>query len=125
MPLNRLKQEQESQRHILQQRAQQLTEVLEKSGWQVIAPQGGLFLVAKPIAFLGKTLSYELAGIEQKTVIDGDSITQALFRTVGLTINSATWTGLPDYCRFVLSVTESEFQAAKNKISKFHDRFSN
>ena len=119
IPLNPVLQQQRSQCQILQQRAEELTLVLEESGWQVIPPQGGLFLVAKPVAFLGKTLSYDLAGIEQKIFIDGDSITQALFGMVGLTINSATWTGLPDYCRFVLSVTESEFQEAKIRISRF------
>ena len=109
----------ESQRKSLQQRAQLLTTTLEESGWTVIAPQGGLFLVAKPSAFLGKTLSYEEDGKQCETVIDGDTITTVLFATVGLTINRATWTGLPNYCRFVLSTSESEFQEALRRIRKF------
>ena len=110
-----------SQRQLLQQRAQQLTEVLQEYGWTPIMPQGGLFLVAKPNAFLGKTLSYEQEEIKQETVIDGDSITTVLFSRVGLTINSATWTGLPNYCRFVLSVSETEFQEALKRIRQFYN----
>jgi methionine S-methyltransferase len=102
---------QQAQRQILQQRAIQLTEVLQQSGWTPIIPQGGLFLVAKPTAFLDKTIS--------NIVIDGDSITNILFEQVGLTINSATWTGLPDYCRFVLSVSETEFPTALIRIRQF------
>lgn len=109
----------QSQRQLLQTRAKQLSEVLQRSGWKPIMPQGGLFLVAKPTAFLGKTLSYEQDGLKQSTVIDGDSIATVLFYKIGLTINSATWTGLPDYCRFVLSVSEAEFQEALPKIRQF------
>ncbi len=69
-----LTEHQESQRQLLQTRAKQLTEVLQRSGWKPIMPQGGLFLVAKPDAFLGKTVSYEQDGLKQETVIDGDSI---------------------------------------------------
>ena len=109
----------QSQRRSLQKRAQLLTTTLEESGWTVIAPQGGLFMVAKPSAFLGKTLCYEADGKQCKTVIDGDTITTVLFATVGLTINRATWTGLPNYCRFVLSTSETEFQEALQRIRKF------
>lgn len=115
-----IKRHQESQRQLLQQRAKQLTAVLQESGWKPIMPQGGLFLVAKPIAFLGKTLSYKQEEIPQETIIDGDTITKVLFSRVGLTINSATWTGLPDYCRFVLSVSETDFQEALARIRQFY-----
>ncbi|MEO0837169.1 MAG: aminotransferase class I/II-fold pyridoxal phosphate-dependent enzyme, partial [Cyanobacteria bacterium J06642_3] len=117
---NSVWQHQRSQCQILATRAAQLTQILSESGWQVLSPQGGLFLVAKPVAFLGKTISYDLAGVEHRSTIDGDSITQALFAKVGLTINGATWTGLPDYCRFVLSVSESDFEVAISKIRKFY-----
>ncbi len=110
---------QESQRQLLQTRAKQLAEVLQQSGWKAIMPQGGLFLVAKPDAFLGKTVLYEQDGLQQETVIDGDSVATVLFSQVGLTINSASWTGLPNYCRFVLSVAEDEFQEALRRIRKF------
>ncbi len=112
-------QHQESQRQLLQQRARQLTEVLQQSGWTPIIPQGGLFLVAKPTAFLGRTMSYQSEEIAREIVIDGDSITTVLFNRIGLTINSSTWTGLSDYCRFVLSVSETEFQEALQRIRQF------
>ncbi len=114
----------ESQQKSLQQRAQLLTTTLQESGWTVMIPQGGLFLVAKPSAFLGKTLSYEQDGKKYKTVIDGDTIATVLFFTIGLTINSATWTGLPNYCRFVLSVSETEFQESLKRIQAFYRQFA-
>jgi methionine S-methyltransferase len=108
---------QQAQRQCLQQRARQLTEVLINCGWKVIMPQGGLFLVAKPIAYLGKTLAYQKDDLHYESSIDGDTITTVLFYRAGLTINSATWTGLPDYCRFVLSVSEAEFLEGLNRIN--------
>ena len=116
-----IKKHEKYQRQLLQQRAKQLAAVLQDCGWTPIIPQGGLFLVAKPDVFLGKTLFYEQEGIKQETVIDGDSITIVLFSRVGLTINSATWTGLPDYCRFVLSVSETEFQEALKRMRQFYN----
>ena len=121
---DKLKLHLESQRKSLQQRAQLLTITLKESGWTPIIPQGGLFLVAKPSAFLGKTLSYEQDGSKQKTAIDGDTIARVLFFTVGLNINSATWTNLPNYCRFVLSVSKTEFQEALKRIREFHQKFA-
>ena len=120
-----LKLHRQSQRLCLQQRGQKLTEVLEACGWQVIVPQGGLFLVAKPVAFLGKTLSYQQGDRQIEKAIDGDTITTILFYLVGLTINSSTWTGLPDYCRFVLSVSETDFQEGLNRIRQFYDSVFN
>ncbi|MGK7892621.1 MAG: aminotransferase class I/II-fold pyridoxal phosphate-dependent enzyme, partial [Xenococcus sp. (in: cyanobacteria)] len=114
----------ESQRKYLQQRAQLLRTTLQESGWTVMMPQGGLFLVAKPSAFLGRTLVYELDGQQQETVIDGDTITTVLFYTVGLNINSATWTNLPNYCRFALSGSETAFQDALQRIREFYEKFS-
>ncbi len=119
-----LKLHRESQRKSLQQRAQLLTTTLQESGWTPIIPQGGLFLVAKPSAFLGKTLSYEEDGKKYETVIDGDTIATVLFSTVGLNINSATWTSLPNYCRFVLSVSETKFQGALQRIREFYQKFA-
>ncbi len=116
-------QHREAQSQLLQQRAKQLTAVLQQSGWTAIDPRGGLFLVAKPSFLLGKTVSYKQDNVRYETVIDGDSITTVLFSSVGLTINGATWTGLPNYCRFVLSVSESEFQEALQRIKEFYSSF--
>ena len=119
-----LKLHQESQRRCLQQRAQLLTTTLKESGWTPIIPQGGLFIVAKPSALLGKTLSYKQDDNKYETIINGDTIASVLFSRVGLTINSATWTSLPNYCRFVLSVSETEFQDALKRIKVFYEQFA-
>jgi methionine S-methyltransferase len=109
----------QSQCESLARRAKQLVEVLQQSGWTPITPQGGLFLVAKPSTFLGKTLAYEREGKQIETIINGDTITKILFDRANLAINSATWTGIPNYCRFVLSGSESEFQEALTRIKNF------
>ena len=121
----------ESQRQCLQNRAKLLSETLKAHGWTPIVPQGGLFLVAKPTAFLGITTFCDRAtapygdrdGEKYEITITGDTIATVLFDRVGLTINSATWTGLPDYCRFVLSVSETEFIESLTRIKDFYRCF--
>ncbi len=81
-----IKRHEKSQRQLLQQRAKQLAAVLPDCGWTPIIPQGGLFLVAKPGVFLGKTLSYEQEGIKQETVIDGRENSASAFREVFIRI---------------------------------------
>ena len=103
----------------MQQRAQLLTTTLEESGWTPMIPQGGLFLIAKPSAFLGKTLSYEEAGKKYEIVIDGDTIATVLFSQVELTINSATWTSLPNYCRFVFLYRKPNFKVHYKELGNF------
>lgn len=101
----------QSQSQTLAERARRLTQVLEEKGWQVIEPQGGLFLVAKPKSY-----------IEQKQLElteAGDQITAELFEQQNLVINNSTWTGLPGYCRFVLSCSEKDFELALQRIKSF------
>ncbi|TQV74723.1 aminotransferase class I/II-fold pyridoxal phosphate-dependent enzyme [Aliikangiella marina] len=100
------------QRETLKKRARLLTEVLENNGWQVIPPQGGLFLVAKPQRLIEKQ--------KLDLVTAGDTITQKLFEEKNLVINNSTWTGLPGYCRFVLSGNDSDFAESVKRLREFH-----
>ncbi|MGX5175078.1 aminotransferase class I/II-fold pyridoxal phosphate-dependent enzyme [Aliikangiella sp. IMCC44653] len=96
------------QRQLLKKRAEQLGKLLSTKGWKVIPPQGGLFLVAKPVAFIKES---QLNPTEA-----GDKMTQLLFEKINLVVNNSTWTGLPGYCRFVLSATHADFEQALRRI---------
>jgi methionine S-methyltransferase len=99
------------QRSVLSNRASILHAVLKKRGWQVIEPSGGLFLVAKPLAFIKENKLSNTEG--------GDLITEKLFKEKNLVINNSTWTGLPGYCRFVLSCSEDSFNQAIDRLKDF------
>jgi len=109
----------EKQRKELHQRAIMLEKVLTEQGWSVITPQGGLFLVARPTAWLGKEIQID-DGKQTRTIrIDGDTITELLFIRENIAINNATWTGLKEYCRFVLSVDRSLLDEAIRRLQRF------
>jgi methionine S-methyltransferase len=99
------------QSNILAKRSQQLSDILNKKGWKVILPEGGLFMVAKPQKFIGNS--------DLEDTQSGDFVTDKLFKEKNIAINNSTWTGLPGYCRFVLSCTENEFNQALMKLDEF------
>jgi len=102
---------QQEQIRLLSSRAKKLTALLQAKGWRVIQPEGGLFLVAKPEKFMQEN---DLSPTEA-----GDLITRRLFDSQNLVINNSTWTGLPGYCRFVLSGSQSDFEQALNRLEQF------
>lgn len=118
------------QKRTLEKRAQQLVEVLSQSGWEPLRPQGGLFLVARPAGYEGRTLKYSLpsdgpssdqgAPDEKEVRLDSTSIVEALFATTGLLISGSEAIGLPGYCRFVVSLEEDKFAAGLSCIRRFH-----
>jgi methionine S-methyltransferase len=101
----------DSQRKTLEQRANRLGAVLNQTGWETLTPQGGLFLVAKPTSLLGRHSG--------KIVLSLGNVADALRERTGIVINTPGWTGIPGYFRFVLSVTETEFEAALNGLKLF------
>jgi len=44
-----------------------------------------------------------------------------LFEQQNLAVNNSTWTGLPGYCRFVLSVSEQSFNEALLRLQMLTD----
>jgi aspartate/methionine/tyrosine aminotransferase len=115
----------EKQRNELHTRALMLERVLTEQGWSVIIPQGGLFLVAQPTAWLGKEIQIN-NGSDRRTIrVDGNSITELLFIRENLAINNATWTGLKDYCRFVLSVDQTVLYEAIERLKRFGEFMRN
>ncbi|MCO7225840.1 aminotransferase class I/II-fold pyridoxal phosphate-dependent enzyme [Pleionea sp. CnH1-48] len=100
------------QRQTLSSRAERLTKVLSEQGWDVLVPKAGLFLVAKP--------KISLDALEQDRWTEAtDRIARRLFDETGVVINNATWTGLPGYCRFVLSIPEADFEQALERLANF------
>jgi methionine S-methyltransferase len=109
----------QKQREILALRAQRLVTTLQNNGWEPLKPQGGLFLVAKPVSYFGHSFEWQ----DKSWLLDGDSITEAIFYSTGLAINNATWTGLEGYCRFVLSTSDLEFEKSLHCIEQFYQLF--
>ena len=81
------------------------------------------FLVAKPDSYIGKSFKASTDSGEINYKIDGTTISKAYFEHSDLLINGADWTGLPHYCRFVLSVSEADFQNSLKAIKDFHQEF--
>ncbi|XP_031391733.1 methionine S-methyltransferase isoform X2 [Punica granatum] len=112
---------------ILEGRSKRLKEVLEKNGWDVLAPSAGISMVAKPSAYLGKSVSIRIPpkdgaakeDAEQNIKIDDSYIRGAIYGATGLCINSSQWTGIPGYCRFTIAVEDREFEQALECIAKF------
>ncbi|MEN9867447.1 MAG: hypothetical protein RL748_3037 [Pseudomonadota bacterium] len=104
-----------TQQQRLLARYQRLSQVLLDLGWQVLPPQGGLFLVACPIKYLGRSLT--IAGVDY--VLSSSNINEALYYSVGLLINNDVWTGIPGYCRLVLSVEDATFEQGLRKLQAF------
>ena len=106
------------QRLLLAKRAETLGSLLKSMGWKVLTPEGGLFLIAKPEAYLGKRFSNESF---TSSALDATAVAQALFHEVGVLVNGDDWTGIPGYCRFVLSVKGENFKKALEGLKKFHE----
>jgi methionine S-methyltransferase len=111
------------QRNILKKRAERLTEVLFETGWEPLPPSGGLFMTARPLFYEGKKLVLNTEKGEKIYTLNASNIHEALFFTTNLLINNDIWTGIPDFCRFVLSVNEEDFQKALKALRKFRALF--
>jgi methionine S-methyltransferase len=112
------------QRGLLRERAERLKGVLEKTGWKVPSTQGGLFLVAAPKAYLGKTVSHVTQdGTRQEWTLTATNLPRFLFETENILINDDVWTGIPGHCRFVLSTHKDAFERACAALVSFHAKF--
>ncbi|KAK4476798.1 hypothetical protein RD792_015958 [Penstemon davidsonii] len=107
------------QTEVLGSRFKQLKQTLESCGWDVLDAQGGVSIVAKPSAYLGKTITINQGSSACTLKLDDSNIREALLKSTGLCINSATWTGIPGYCRFTIALEDSSFKLALDCITKF------
>jgi methionine S-methyltransferase len=99
-----------AQKKILKDRAQRLVTVLESKEWTVLKPQGGLFLVAKP----PQALLDQMSANEREDA--ASQLHKHIYEKFQVLLNPPSWTGLPGYFRFVLSVEETTFENALLKI---------
>ncbi|GAB2278246.1 mitochondrial metal transporter [Dionaea muscipula] len=120
-------------KEILRSRSEHLKKTLEGCGWDVLQPHGGISMVARPSAYLGKHIKLSVSckpdGSPEKDAVyevklEDSNIREAVLKATGLSINSGVWTGIPEYCRFTIALEESEFQQALHRIAKFNDVLS-
>lgn len=93
----------------------QSKQVLKTCGWEVLEAQAGTSIVAKPSAYLGKTIkiSKKNGSNNRETEINDVSIREAMLRSTGLCINSSAWTGFPGHCRFTIAQVGNDFNRAQ------------
>ncbi|KAG0501751.1 hypothetical protein HPP92_001823 [Vanilla planifolia] len=103
-------------KQILKNRSRRLNELLSSCGWDVIPSCGGISMVAKPSAYLGKMVK-----MDNETKIEGSNIREAVLRATGLCINSGCWTGIPDFCRFNIALEPNEFERALVCLTHFNN----
>ncbi|EOA14839.1 hypothetical protein CARUB_v10028153mg [Capsella rubella] len=108
----------------LEARSKRLKEVLENSGWEVIAPSAGISMVAKPKAYLDKTVKVK-AGDGQEVKLTDSNIRDVFLSHTGVCLNSGSWTGIPGYCRFSFALEDSEFDKAIESIAQFKSVLAN
>ena len=92
-------------------------QTLESCGWDVAIGCGGISMLAKPTAYIGKP--FKADGFEGK--LDASNIREAILKATGLCINSSSWTGIPDYCRFSFALESGEFERAMGCIARFKE----
>ncbi|KAJ8755646.1 hypothetical protein K2173_022241 [Erythroxylum novogranatense] len=110
----------------LKSRSQRLKETLQKCGWDVLQPCGGISLVAKPSGYLNKVIKIRNSADDLYEVkLDDRNIREAIARSTGLCINTGAWTGIPGYCRLTFALEASEFERALTCIVNFNDTVGN
>ncbi|WP_397601520.1 aminotransferase class I/II-fold pyridoxal phosphate-dependent enzyme [Silvanigrella sp.] len=112
------------QKEFLQDRFEKLSHILSICGWEPLDSKGGLFIIAKPTKLIGKKIKIQKNNEEINETINGKNIHEVMFYKTGLLINGSEWTGIQDYSRFVLSVSEKEFESAIEKLKLFWNAVS-
>ena len=115
-PSNLLHAHLDAQRDNLKKKSQVLSDLLVRLGWEVVEPEGGLFVCASPKKYLANLVK---SADGSALTAAADAVADAIFKSTQLLINGSTWTGLPGYLRFVVSVEENEFASAVKKLQEF------
>jgi methionine S-methyltransferase len=109
----------DQQRSQLQQRGARLSELLTSLGWEVADSEGGLFVCASPRGYMEDLRRAQPPETQFDPTACADKIAHDIFTFNGLLLNNATWTGLPCHLRFVISVSDDEFESALKKLREF------
>lgn len=110
---------------LLGSRLKRMKETLANCGWEVIEACSGVSMVAKPSAYIGKTIKVNKDATTWEAKLDDSNIREAMLRATGLCINGASWTGIPGYCRFTIALEDSDFERALNSIAEFKKLVNN
>lgn len=108
----------EEQKKTLRRRAQELSKLLKECGWDIVEPLGGISMVASPSAYEGKCVK---GGSYGNKALSSDNIRDAILKVTGLSISSSSWTGIPNYGRFMLALSEEDFSASCKALQKFKE----
>ncbi|KAF5202915.1 Methionine s-methyltransferase [Thalictrum thalictroides] len=118
-----------AQKETLRSRYEHLKKTLQNNGWDVVECYGGVSMVARPSAYLGKTLKLNKSARNGETNTDGEvyetklddsNMREAIVKSTGLCINSGLWTGIPGYCRLAIGLDDEVFKQALECINRFH-----
>lgn len=91
----------------------------------MVEARAGVSMVAKPSTYLGKKFALKEDPTAFEAKIEDSNIREAMLKATGLCINSASWTGIPGYCRFTIALEDSEFECALDCITKFKTVINN
>lgn len=87
----------------------------------MLVPCSGVSMVAKPSAYIGKTIKLSKEGTTWEAKLNDSNIREAMLKATGLCINSSSWTGIPGYCRFTIALEDSDFDCALDCVLKFKE----
>ena len=85
----------------------------------MLEAHAGVSMVATPRAYLGKSITVKDGATAFQAKLDDSNIREAMLKATGLCINSASWTGIPGYCRFTTALEDGEFERELDCIVKF------
>lgn len=106
------------QRKWLHQRANLLCQVLQDCGWEPLEPLGGVSLIARPVAYEGKSVSYKNnGGSIAELGLDTDNIRMAILDMTRLRLRSSIC--IPGYCEFGFALGEQDFKKAIDALKRF------
>ncbi|KAF6140359.1 hypothetical protein GIB67_006212 [Kingdonia uniflora] len=93
------------QKRTLRSRSLRLKEILLKCEWDVVECCDGVSMVAKPSVHLGTTSNLKL-----HLKLNDSNIRETILKSIGLCINSGSWTGIPGYYRLTFALEDGVFE---------------
>ena len=75
-------------------------------------------LVARPTAYEGKTVK---GGACEDEELSSHNVRDIILKHTGLSISSSSWTGIPEYCRFMMALSDDDFSMSCKALEKFKD----
>ncbi|KAH7295337.1 hypothetical protein KP509_27G043100 [Ceratopteris richardii] len=110
------------QRKLLCKRAEILCQVLRESGWEPLVPSAGASLIARPVAYEGRSLSYaKRDGCTKETYINTNNFLDVISDVTGFHFCGNALSAIPGYYQFDLSLQEQDFADALEALKKLKE----